>query len=69
LADRDGDDREADYEDTYPQDEEAARRIFAAASDVDIDVLSRRLWSRIRREMRSELLIDRERAGSLADIR
>ena len=62
LADRDGDEREADYEDTYPQDEEAARRIFAAATDVDIDVLSRRLWSRISREMRSELL-DRPRAG------
>jgi hypothetical protein len=36
---------------------------------MDIDHLSRRLWSRIRREMRTELLVDRERAGSLADIR
>jgi hypothetical protein len=69
LADRDGD-REPDHDDEMnPQDEEAARRIFAAASEVDIDVLSRRLWSRLRRELRTELLVDRERAGSLADIR
>ena len=69
LADRDGG-REPDYDDEMnPQDEEAARRIFAAATEVDIDVLSRRLWSRLRRELRTELLVDRERAGSLADIR
>ncbi|HZB42239.1 MAG TPA: DUF4157 domain-containing protein, partial [Ilumatobacter sp.] len=55
--------------DSFGEDEEAAGRIFAAASEVDIDVLSRRLWSRIRRELRTELLVDRERAGSLADIR
>jgi hypothetical protein len=57
------------HDDSFALDEDAAGRIFAAASDVDIDNLSRRLWSRIRREMRTELLVDRERAGSLADIR
>ena len=55
--------------DSFAEDEEAAGRLFAAASEVDIDVLSRRLWSRMRRELRTELLVDRERAGSLADIR
>src|SRR4029453_18469501 len=60
---------EGAHDDSYALDEEHAGRIFAAASEVDIDNLSRRLWSRIRREMRTELLVDRERAGSLADIR
>jgi hypothetical protein len=60
---------EGAHDDSYALDEEHAARIFAAASEVDIDNLSRRLWSRIRREMRTELLVDRERAGSLADIR
>jgi hypothetical protein len=43
--------------------------LLSSASDHDVDVLSRRIWSRIRREMRSELLVDRERAGALADHR
>jgi len=60
---------EGAHNDSFAEDEEAAGRLFAAASDVDIDNLSRRMWSRIRREMRTELLVDRERAGSLADIR
>jgi hypothetical protein len=50
-------------------DAEVAADIFSAASDLDIDALSRKVWRRIRREMRTELLIDRERAGSLADMR
>ncbi len=50
-------------------DELDAGRIFSAASDLDLEVLSRRLWGRIRREIRNELLIDRERAGVLADVR
>ena len=50
-------------------DELEAGRIFAAATDLDLELLSRRLWSRIRRQIRSELLIDRERAGVLADVR
>ncbi len=49
-------------------DGRAAHRIFAAASELDMDVLTRRLYGRIRRELRSELLIDRERAGALADV-
>ena len=60
---------EGAHDDIHALDEEHAGRIFAAASEVDIDNLSRRLWSRIRREMRTELIVDRERAGSLADIR
>jgi hypothetical protein len=47
----------------------AAAVLLSSASDHDVDVLSRRIWSRIRREMRSELLVDRERAGALADHR
>jgi len=47
----------------------AAATLLSSASEYDIDVLSRRIWSRIRREMRSELLVDRERAGALADHR
>ena len=50
-------------------DELEAGRIFSAATDLDLELLSRRLWSRIRRQIRSELLIDRERAGVLADVR
>jgi hypothetical protein len=38
-------------------------------SELDLDRLTRRLWLRIRRELRTELLIDRERAGVLADMR
>jgi hypothetical protein len=55
--------------DSFAHDEEAAHRILTAASDLDIDALSRRIWTRIRREMRTELIVDRERAGSLADVR
>ena len=48
--------------------ETAASTLLASASEHDIDALSRRVWSRIRREMRTELLVDRERAGVLADM-
>lgn len=44
-------------------------RVVEDLTEVDLDRLTRRLWSRIRRELRSELLIDRERAGVLADVR
>lgn len=51
----------------HDREQGAASSLFASASELDIDALSRRVWSRIRREMRAELLIDRERAGVLAD--
>jgi hypothetical protein len=40
-----------------------------ALTELDLERLTRRLWGRIRRELRGELLIDRERAGALADMR
>ena len=49
--------------------DELAGSVVESLTEIDIDVLSRRLWERLRRELRTELLIDRERAGSLADIR
>lgn len=48
-------------------DETLARQVFAAASDLDLEQLARRLYGRFRRDLRRELLIDRERAGTLAD--
>jgi hypothetical protein len=48
-------------------DQTAASRVFDAASDLDLDQLARRLYGRFRRDLRRELLIDRERAGTLAD--
>jgi hypothetical protein len=72
LADRFADDDDQHERTAHTSDhaidEEAAGRVFAAATDLDIDALSRRIWSRIRREMRTELLIDRERSGTLADL-
>jgi hypothetical protein len=55
--------------DAHDADELMARRVFAAATDIDLDSLTRRLYSRIRRELRTELIVDRERSGSLADMR
>jgi hypothetical protein len=55
-----------------PSPYEGAERAAAAVDemgDLDVDALFRRLWVRIRRELRTELLIDRERAGALADFR
>ena len=49
--------------------EAAATNIVESMSDIDLDRLTRRLWTRMRRELRSDLLIDRERAGVLADMR
>jgi hypothetical protein len=72
LVDRFGDDDDQHERTAHTSehaiDEEAASRVLAAATDLDIDALSRRIWSRIRREMRTELLIDRERSGTLADL-
>ena len=49
--------------------DELAETVIDSLTEIDLDKLTRRLYGRIRRELRSELLIDRERAGSLADIR
>jgi hypothetical protein len=49
--------------------DELAGTVVDSLTEVDIEMLSRRLWERLRRELRTELLIDRERAGALADIR
>ena len=51
----------------HDDDQTAASRVFDAASDLDLDQLARRLYGRFRRDLRRELLIDRERAGTLAD--
>ena len=40
-----------------------------AAPEVDLDDLARRVYGRVRTQLRSELLIDRERAGLLTDFR
>jgi hypothetical protein len=61
--------RLAEDAESHNADELMARRVFAAATDLDLDSLTRRLYSRIRRELRTELLVDRERSGSLADAR
>jgi hypothetical protein len=47
-----------------PGGTEAAER-----PELDLDELARRLYDRIRRRLRAELLIDRERAGLIADLR
>lgn len=39
------------------------------APDLDLDDLARRLYGRLRSRLRAELLVDRERAGLLADWR
>jgi hypothetical protein len=41
---------------------------LADATDGDLDLLARRLYGRIRESLRGELLLDRERSGSLADF-
>jgi hypothetical protein len=38
-------------------------------SEKELDELARKLYDRIRYHLRSELLIDRERAGVLTDLR
>jgi hypothetical protein len=43
--------------------------VVESLSELDLDRLTRRMWMRIRRELRTEMLIDRERAGVLADMR
>jgi hypothetical protein len=49
--------------------QEMAARVVEQLTDLDLELLTRRLWVRVRRELRAELLIDRERAGVLADVR
>jgi hypothetical protein len=39
------------------------------AAPLDIDDLARRVYGQVRTQLRSELLIDRERAGLLTDFR
>lgn len=36
---------------------------------IDLDELARRVYGQVRTQLRSELLIDRERAGLLTDFR
>jgi len=57
----------ATHIDDDPDDRAMASRVFDAASDLDLEKLTRRLYGRFRRDLRRELLIDRERAGTLAD--
>jgi hypothetical protein len=38
-------------------------------SETDMDELARKLYDRIRTRLKSELLVDRERAGFLTDLR
>jgi hypothetical protein len=40
-----------------------------AAAETDMDELAGRLYDRIRTRLKSELLVDRERAGFLTDLR
>jgi hypothetical protein len=49
-----------------PDDPPAAAK---GAPDLDLDDLARRLYGRLRSRLRAELLVDRERAGLLADWR
>jgi hypothetical protein len=41
----------------------------SGGSEKDLDDLARRLYERIRLRLKRELLVDRERAGSLTDLR
>jgi hypothetical protein len=41
----------------------------APASDKELDDLARKLYGRIRVHLRSDLLVERERAGMLIDLR
>lgn len=40
----------------------------AGGSERELDELARRLYDRIRSRLRTELLVDRERAGALSDL-
>ena len=48
---------------------ELASLVVDSMSEIDLEVLTRRLYRRLRTHIRQELLIDRERSGALADIR
>ena len=47
----------------------AAPKAGTATSDAELEELARKLYEPIRSRLRAELLIDRERAGMIADIR
>jgi hypothetical protein len=51
---------------TADEREEQANQLLES---VDIDELANRLYGRLRTRLRTELLVDRERAGLLADFR
>jgi hypothetical protein len=58
---RDSDDNAAESAGEEPE------RATAAPAELDLDRLAQQLYGRIRTRLRSELLIDRERSGLLAD--
>jgi hypothetical protein len=47
----------------------AAQRPLDMDDPAGLDELARRLYPRLHRELRLELLVDRERSGLLSDIR
>jgi len=47
----------------------AAATAPSPASETDMDELARKLYDRIRGRLKTELLVDRERAGFLTDLR
>jgi hypothetical protein len=47
----------------------AAPKASTATSDAELEELARKLYEPIRSRLRAELLIDRERAGMIADLR
>jgi hypothetical protein len=52
-----------------PADSAGAARATEEAAPIDLDDLARRVYGQVRTQLRSELLIDRERAGLLTDFR
>jgi hypothetical protein len=50
-------------------DAAGAARATEEAAPIDLDDLARRVYGQVRTQLRSELLIDRERAGLLTDFR
>jgi hypothetical protein len=46
-----------------------AAPVTQEAAPIDLDDLARRVYGQVRTQLRSELLIDRERAGLLTDFR
>jgi hypothetical protein len=54
---------------TTPANAAEAASVAEEAAPIDIDDLARRVYGQVRTQLRSELLIDRERAGLLTDFR